>query len=138
LLVSFFLLVIASGLIVGSAVKDARSRASSPESTVGSYFAALHDENLDGALLALAPASRERDREFVENGLGNDYRVVGIAVRSASVIDRISGTAVPNEATIFLDVTEAVSGASWQSTPRVLLVEQDGRWYMARAPLAPA
>ena len=70
--------------------------------------------------------------------IGNDYRVVGVAVRSASILDRVTATAVPSEATVFLDVTEAVSGATWQATPRVSLIEQDGRWYLARAPLAPA
>jgi len=129
--------VVACALILGSAVRDARGRAAQPETTIRAYFTALHDENLDDALLALAPATRGRDEGFVENGLGNDYRVVGVAVRSASILDRLTGTTVPSEATVFLDVTEAVSGSTWQATPRVSLVQQDGRWYLARAPLAP-
>jgi hypothetical protein len=135
---ALLLLVIGAVIVAGSAVFDLRTRATSPEATVRRYFDALQAGDVDAALNELSPATRSKDSAFVEAIAGNEYRVVGIAVRSTSLFDQVRGTAPgPREVTVFLDVTETFSGDRWQATPRVPLVQDSGRWYLARAPLAP-
>ena len=135
--VSLGMLLVAILVIAVSAAEDVRGRSTGPEAVVRRYFAALQQSDVDAALDQIAPAARALDAGFVENGAGNEYRVVGTAVRTPSIIDRLQGApSSPQDVTIFLDVTEAVSGDQWQATPRVPLVEQGGRWYLARAPLA--
>ena len=133
------LLLFFGGLIVAaSAFVDLRTRSISPEATVRRYFAALQEGDVDSALQELAPAARSQDASFAEAIAGNEYRVVGVAVRSTSLLDQIQGAPPgPKEVTIFLDITETVSGDHWQATPRVSLVASSGRWYLGRAPLAP-
>lgn len=124
-------------VLVGAAV-DINSRATSPETLARAYFAALEAADVDGALQAIAPATRERWIPFVENSVGNEYRVTGIAVQYPSILSRLAGqTAGPRDVTIFLDITQAVDGARWQATPRVALVQDGDRWYLDRPPLAP-
>jgi hypothetical protein len=136
--ISVALLLLAGLIVAISAVNDVRSRASSPDIVIRRYFAALQAGDADDALAALTPAARARDAAFVANGVNNTYRIVGIAVRSSSVLDRLGGSpAGPIDATIFVEVEEAVSGAAWSATPRVPLTQADGHWYLARAPLAP-
>ncbi|HZT08756.1 MAG TPA: hypothetical protein VFC51_17160 [Chloroflexota bacterium] len=134
--VSFLLLALGIAILVGSAVVDVVSRATSPEATVRRYFSALQRGDIDGALECLAPDIRARERAFVVNGADNEYRVVGVAVHVPSVLDRLRGaSARPSDVTIFLDIIPAVDGPEWQAAPRVPLVELNGRWYLGRAPL---
>jgi hypothetical protein len=108
------------------------------ETVVRQYFTALERGDVDGALAALAPPVSDRDVAFVENGIGNRYRVTGVAVRQPSVMARLGGApADPSEVTVFLDITQAVDDARWQAGPRVEVREIAGRWYLARPPLAP-
>src|SRR5689334_4605615 len=65
-------LAVAAAIVLGSAISDIGGRSSSPETAVRRYFAALQADDPDAALGALAPATRDRDRAFVENGLGNE------------------------------------------------------------------
>ncbi len=102
------------------------------------YFTALEGGDVPGALSTLAPPVSDRDVAFVENGLGNRYRITGIAVRQPSLLARFVGApAAPTEVTVFLDITQAVDDVRWQAGPRVMVREIDGRWYLARPPLAP-
>ncbi len=124
-------------VLVGAAI-DALGRPSSVEARARGYFAALERSDADEALRALPPSRRDAWVDFVENGLENEYRVLGTAVRHSSLIDRVrGGPAGPHDVTVFLDITEAVGGVRWQAAPRVPLVEEDGIWYLARPPLAP-
>ncbi len=117
---------------------DLQSRPTSVESVVRSYFAAMEAGDVDRALAALAPPVADRDVAFVENGIGNRYRVMGIAVRQPSLVAQLGGApAGPTEVTVFLDITQAADEARWQAGPRVDVREIGGRWYLARPPLAP-
>jgi len=125
-------------VVLASGIVDLRTRAGGPESVAREYFAALERSDAEGAIATLAPNARQSSRAFVENGLGNDYHVAGVAVRNASMLDRLRGEpAGPRDVTTFLSITEAASGAQWQASPRVSLVAVDSHWYLARPPLAP-
>ena len=101
------------------------------------YFTALEGGDAEDALAAVAPSARARWTGFVENGLFNDYQVQGIAVRHSSILDSARGAPTgPREVTVFLTITEAVSGARWQAGPTVPLVAEGGRLYLGRPPLA--
>ena len=116
---------------------DVTGRATGPEAVIRRYFAALEEGDVDGALEAIAPGARQASTPFVENGVANQYRIVGIAVRHPSLLARMAGEpAGPREATVFLDITQAVDGVRWQASPAVPLAEDAGRWYLARPPLS--
>jgi hypothetical protein len=131
------LLVVSGAIVVVAAGQDLRARDSSVETLARGYFAALERGDLDAALSAIQPAARGPAAAFVANLLGNEYRVQGVAVREPSVFDRVRGVpAGPQEVTVFVDVTEAASGARWQAGPRVPVVKEGGRPYLAKAPLS--
>jgi len=137
LVVGMLLLGFAAVTSLAAAVLDPPRRASSPEAVVRGYFNALEAGDAEAALMQLAPSGRGRWIDFVENSLGNDYRVLGVAVRQTSMVDRLRGAAAgPQEVTTFVEVTQAVGGERWRAGPRVPLVDQDGRWYLERPPLA--
>ena len=126
-------------MILAGGVLDVRSRPSSVETVVRRYFTALEHEDVAGALATIAPPVRASDVAFVENSVGNRYRVTGIAVRQPSALERLrSAGAGPTEVTIFLDITQVVDDARWQAGPRVAVQEIGGAWYLVRPPLAPA
>jgi hypothetical protein len=132
------LLALTSAIVVLGAIVEVIGRPTGPETVARRYFAALELSDVQGALDEIEPDARPRWAPFVENGVANQYRVVGIAVRSASLLDRLGGAPPePTDVTIFLDITQAVDGARWQATPRVPLVRLQGRWYLAHPPLAP-
>jgi hypothetical protein len=132
------LLGLTIGVIIVGVVNDVRSRPASVESVVRRYFAALEAEDVDGALETLAPPVSERDVAFVRNGVGNRYRIAGIAVREPSAVARLGGEpAGPTEVTVFLNITQAADQTPWQAGPRVAVREIGGRWYLAHPPLAP-
>lgn len=136
--VALSLLALALALVVAGAIGDLLGRSTGPETVAKRYFAALEASDVQGALEELEPNARSRWVAFVENGVANEYRVVGIAVRRPSLLDRLSGVLPePTHVTIFLDITQAVDGARWQATPRVPLAHVGGRWYLAHPPLAP-
>lgn len=121
---------------VGAAV-DLTGRPSGPEPVIRRYFAALERGDVDAALETIMPSAREASTAFVENGIANEYRIVGIAVRHPSLLARMAGEAPgPRDATVFLDITQAVDGMRWQASPRVALVEVVGRWYLGQPPLS--
>jgi hypothetical protein len=131
------LLAVTSLIVAAGAVTDLRERRSSPETIVRGYFAALEGGDEDAALAALAPAVREDWTAFVENSLNNTYRVSGIAVRQPSFLERLQGApAAPTDLTVFLDITQWADGVRWQAGPEVDILQADGRWYLAKPPLA--
>jgi hypothetical protein len=137
LILSFALLAVAGAIVFLAAVQDVQGRGSAPEVVVRSYFMALEDGDLDAALQMIEPTARATSADFVANLLGNDYQVLGVAVRQASILDRLRGEPTgPRDATIFLAITQAVDGFRWEAAPRVPLVWRDERWYLARPPLA--
>lgn len=129
--VALALLTATAVVIIVSAVGELALRAAPgrPESVVRRYFAALEAGDIDGALTEVVPSGRAASRAFVENVVGNEYRITGIAVRHGP---KGGG---PRDVTIFLDITQAADGARWQAGPRVPLVEMDGRWFLASPPL---
>jgi len=137
LILSFALLAVAGGIVLLAAVQDVRGRDASPEAVIRGYFTALEAGDLDGALQAIDPSARAASASFVANMLTNEYRISGIAVRQPSVLGRLMGEPDgAREATIFLAITQAVDGIRWEAGPRVRLVQQGQRWYLARPPLA--
>lgn len=135
---ALLLLVFAGALIGMAAVSDLAGRDRAPEAVARRYFAALEAGDAEGALSELAPSGRASWRSFVENGLHNEYRIKGIAVRQPAPLARLWGLpAAPHEATIFLEITLAAEDVRWEAGPRVPLVQEAGRWYLTRPPLAP-
>lgn len=135
--IALLLLACAAVVIAVSAVSDLAGRDRAPEAVARRYFAALEAGDPDGALSELAPSERAGWRSFVENGLHNQYRIKGIAVRQPAPLARLWGSpAVPHEATTFLEITLAGEDVRWEAGPRVPLVQEAGRWYLARPPLA--
>jgi hypothetical protein len=137
LVAALVLLTVAAAAVVGATVLDPPRQAASPEASIRAYFTALEMGDAGSALMRIAPAARARWVDFVENGLLNEYRVLGVAVRHASVVDRLRGEpSGPRDATVFVEITEAVSGHRWRAGPRVPVVFEDGVWYLSRPPLA--
>jgi hypothetical protein len=136
--VTLALLVLTIGVILIGVVNDLRSRPTSVETVVRRYFASLEAGDVEAALAALAPPVQERDIAFVENLVGNRYRIAGVAVREPSLLGRFGGQpAGSTDVTVFLEVTQAIDDTRWQAGPRVPVREIDGRWYLGRPPLAP-
>ena len=134
---SLGLLILLAGTVGIAAIFDLRSRSESPETVVRGYFQALEAGDAEGALDRVDPARREEWREFVENGVLNEYRIAGIAVRQPSLLARVRGeSSAPRNVTVFLDITAWASGDRWQASPRTPLVQHEGRWYLSRPPLA--
>ena len=134
---AMLLLLMAGVYVVFGVALDIRSREAAPDNLIRGYFSALEHGDLDAALGAIAPPTRQSFAGVVANMQNNDYRIQGIAVRHTSMLDSLRGApAGPREATVFLEVTEAVSGASWQAGPTVRLVEEGARVYLARPPFA--
>ena len=134
--VAFCLLLVTAAVSVIAPLAEDRG-AGAPDALVRQYFAALTNGDTDEALEALAPAARARWATFAQNGVFNDYRVQGVAVRQASLFDALrSSPAGPRDVTVFVEVTEAVSGAQWQAGPTIPLVVENARVYLARPPLA--
>ena len=132
------LLFALTGWVAIAAVNDGSRRPGSPDAMVRSYFLALEAGDAERALGAIAPTERARWRGFVENGVFNQYIITGIAIRQASLLERLLGAApLPYEATLFLDITPWTAGARWQATPRVALRRIDEQWFMLSPPLAP-
>jgi hypothetical protein len=110
----------------------------SVEGGVRRYAAAVSSGDLEGALAEIAPDQRERWTEWVRGQLGNVYDVRGIAVRSSSLVQRLTRRleSGPIEVTAVLDVNRAFPEDFYQPTARVPVAEFEGRWYLARPLLA--
>jgi hypothetical protein len=114
---------------------DAIERRSGPEPAIRAYFAGLEDLDADRSVEQIVPEARPRLTPFIENGAGNHYGIVGIAIGQPSILARVAGASNNSvAATVFLDITQA-DGARWQAAPRVPLVRRDGRWFLEDAPL---
>lgn len=135
--VALFLLGIGALLVGSAAVSEAGGRRGGAEDVIRAYFFGLENLDADLSVAQIVPEARERLRSFVENGAGNHYEIVGIAVQQRSLLDRWRGAqADVMTATIFLDITQA-DGNRWQAGPRVSLVQREGRWFLGDAPLRP-
>jgi hypothetical protein len=132
---SVALILLALILISVAAVTDVLGRSASPEAVVRTYFGALEAEDAERALEQILPEGRARARPFVENAVGNDYGIVGMAVEQVSILDRMGGAPPePRAVTIFLDIRQK-DGTRWQAAPRVPLRWREGRVYLGAAPL---
>jgi hypothetical protein len=111
----------------------------SVESSVRRYAAAVTTGDLDLAMAEIAPDQRERWAAWVRGQLGNVYEVRGIAVRSPSILERLTQhpPGGPREVTTVLDVDRDYPDEFYQPTPRVPVEQFEGRWYLA-APLLAA
>ena len=137
LFAAWSLLVVSAAIVVAVYGSELVARASRPEALVRGYFAALEAGDAATAAQSIAPSSRARWAEFIANGVSNQYRILGVAVRQTSLLDRLRGdSGGPREITVFVEVTEVVSGAQWQAGPRVPLVEEGGALYLGRPPLS--
>ncbi len=127
------LLALVALSVVGIQVLD-RAEAS-VEGSVRRYAAAVSNGNLDAAMAEIAPDQRATWTDWVSTQSGNIYDVRGVAVRSPSVVQRLSQRVPggPVEVTAILDVNRA-SADFYQPTARVGVEQFDGRWYLA-APL---
>jgi hypothetical protein len=114
------LLVVVGLCVVGVTAVDKREAA--VEAAVRRYASAVSGSDLDGALAEIAPTRRVQWRDWVAGQLGNVYEVRGIAVRSRGA---------PFEVTVNMDVNRGFAGEFFQPTPRVAVVEEDGRDYLA-------
>lgn len=120
--------------IAGVEVAD-RAEASI-EASVRRYASAVTNSDLDAAMAEIAPDQRARWSDWVQTQLGNVYEVRGIAVRSPSIVERLSQhlPGGPREVTTVLDVDRDYPDEFYQPTTRVPVEAFDGRWYLA-APL---
>jgi hypothetical protein len=106
------------------------------EASVRRYAAAVSAADLDGALAEIAPDQRAHWQDWVRGQLGNVYEVRGIAVRSPSLVARVTrGVPLePVEVTTILDVNRDYPDEFYQPTTRVPVEIFDRRPYLA-APL---
>jgi hypothetical protein len=112
----------------------------SVEGSARRYAAAVSNGDLDAAMAEIAPDQRARWTEWVRGQLGDVYGVRGIAVRSPSVLQRVTQHTPggPVEVTAVLDVNRDNPGDFYQPTTSVPVERVDGRWYLAMPLLANA
>ena len=130
------LLAVMGVAIVGIQLSD-RSGAA-VDGVVRRYAAAISNADLAAAMDEIAPESRADWTDWVRAQLGNVYNPTGIAVRSASVVQRVfdGAHAGPFEVTAILDVNRDFPDDFYQPTARVSVEQVDGRWYLAEPLLA--
>ena len=128
------LLASLAAVILGVQLTD--RGAAQVDTSVRRYAAAVSTGNLDAAVQEIAPPERSRWREWIAGQLGNVYDVRGIAVRSPSILERLTQRLPggPREVTTVLDVDRDYPDEFYQPTTRVPVEPFDGRWYLA-APL---
>ena len=109
------------------------------ESTVSRYAQAVTSNEPDTALAEISPNTRSLHRDFVVNQLGNVYVVRVVAVRTPSLLDRLTHPAArgPFEVTVVLDVDPGDPLAYYQPRSTVPVEEVGGRWYLSTPLLAP-
>jgi hypothetical protein len=110
----------------------------SVEGSVRRYAVAISNGDLDAAMAEIAPDQRANWTDWVRNQLGNVYDVRGVAVRSPSVLQRVTLRVPggPTEVTAILDVNRDFPDDFYQPTARVPVEELDGRGYLAKPLLA--
>lgn len=136
LVVNGILIALLVGTIATAQVLD--RTASQIDATVERYARALESQDLNAALLELAPATRERWAPWVAEQLGNIYEVRAVSIRAPSPLDRLArGTpGLPTQATVIMDVNRGYPEFFFQPATRVSLEQRDGRWYLAEPLLA--
>jgi hypothetical protein len=124
------LLVALAGAIVGTQVVDRNE--SAVEASVRRYATAVSNADLDGAMAEIAPDQRAKWTDWVRGQLGNVYDVRGIAVRSPSVLQRVSRRLPggPFEVTVVLDVNRDFPDDFYEPTARVPIETVDGRPFL--------
>lgn len=128
-------LVLLVGLVVLVVQVSARDWGA-VESSVRRYALAVSSNNAEAALAEIAPDQRARWSGFVTEQLGDHYEVRSVAVRTPSMILRITHSVPmrPIEVTTVMDVNKDAPGGYYQPTTRVPVEIVDGRAYLA-APL---
>jgi hypothetical protein len=108
------------------------------EGSVRRYAAAVGSSDLDAAMAEIAPDQRATWTEWVRGQLGNMYDVRGIAVRSPSVLQRLTVHVPggPTEVTAVLDVNRDFPDDFYQPTTREPVEDFEGHWYLAKPLLA--
>ena len=124
------LLVVIALAIVGVEASDRPEAA--VEASVRRYALAVANSDLDGALAEISPTQRDQWRDFISSQLGNVYAVTGVAVRSTWLLGP------PTEVTTDLDINRGYPDEFYQASPRVEVVQVNGRWYLAAPLLAPS
>lgn len=106
------------------------------EGNVRRYAAAISASNPEAALAEIVPDQRATWAPFVDEMVGDHYDVKSIAVRTPSLLARLTTRAAmrPIEVTTTMDVNKDVPGAFYQPTTRVPVVIVDGHAYLG-APL---
>ena len=112
--------------------------ASAVDAVVHDYALAITQNDADRALADIAPDTRADASEFVREQAGNEYQVISVSVRSASLLDWATrrGGLQPTDATVTMDVNRDSPGDFFQPTTRVGVVQVDGRWLLAQPLLA--
>lgn len=128
-------LVLAVGLAVLTVQVSARDWGA-VESSVRRYALAVSTHNAEAALTEIAPDQRARWNGFITEQLGDHYDVRSVAVRTPSLIQRITQRVAmrPIEVTTVMDVNKDAPAGYYQPTTRVPVEIVDGRAYLA-APL---
>jgi hypothetical protein len=123
------LLALVAVVIVG--VQGVDRPAAAVEASVRRYADAVTTGDLQTAMAEIAPDQRDQWSAWVQGQLGNQYIVTGVAVRTPGLLAR------PREVTVDMDVNRDYPDEFYQASPRVSVVEADGRWYLAAPLLAP-
>jgi hypothetical protein len=123
------LLAVVAVVIVGVEVWDRPEAA--VETSVRRYADAVTAGDLQAAMAEIAPDQRDQWNAWVQGQLGNQYIVTGVAVRAPGLLAR------PREVTVDMDVNRDYPDEFYQASPRVSVVEADGRWFLAAPLLAP-
>lgn len=106
------------------------TRQRSPEGTARTYLQAVERGDVEAALAAIDPATRDGLRERVELQARNRYEVQTVVLGRPSVVDRLMGRQLPAAwVTVTASVT-TITGERWQSTSTASLVEHDGVWFL--------
>jgi len=107
--------------------------------SVARYAAALQAQDLQGTEQEIAPSRRAEWEPFIRTQLGNIYEIRGFALRTPSLLDRLTrgASSTPTEATVVMDVNRGYPDQFYQPTTRVKVTFEDGRLYLAEPLLAP-
>ena len=129
---------IAVAVVGVGAWTDRLSRPEGPESVLTTYATAVRRHELDVALAQLAPQIREEAAPFVAWQLGNRYLFLESALRTASVLDLLTGRDTVQSKVIVTMEVDAEDGTRWRTTEEIPVQHIEGRWYLMKAPLQPA
>lgn len=128
--------MLAVGFIATGAFADRGERASGPEATVLAYSAAVERGDLEAALSQLIPSARQTSASWVAWQMGNHYRILESAVRSAPLTDQLRGAANRDQVVVVVNMEiEGKGNPAWRTVVEVPAQRVDGKWLLSRPPL---